>query len=244
MAGARGESGRPGQEVARSARGHLALWISAAAKVAAALVVLVTVLIALPGQSDGNISGLVLILLVLLALSILLAVAGHIVKRLDRAAEQVRRRREQVDRLLTRGSSGRLLRLSELADDVLGATPTRYSIEGDAPYAARGGADEKIRGLLAAPGPPYPFVIVWGTTKAGKSRTLAEALRAAFAHDPTVVLPRDGQALAELARLGVENLVDNRPAVVVLDDLDPAGLEALTAEVLDLVRGWAVIAVT
>ena len=59
MAGARGESGRPGQEVARWARGHLALWISAAAKVAAALVVLVTVLIALPGQSDGNISGLV-----------------------------------------------------------------------------------------------------------------------------------------------------------------------------------------
>ena len=108
-----------------------------------------------------------LILLVLLALSILLAVAGHIVKRLDRAAEQVRRRREQVDRLLTRGSSGRLLRLSELAVDVLGATPTRYGIEGAAPYVARGEADEKIRGLLVGPGPPYPFVIVWDLPKRG-----------------------------------------------------------------------------
>ena len=59
-----------------------------------------------------------------------------------------------------------------------------------------------------------------------------------------VVLPRDARALAELVRLGVSDLVDHRPAVVVLDDLDPAGLEALTAEILDIIRGWAVIAAT
>jgi hypothetical protein len=32
--------------------------------------------------------------------------------------------------------------------------------------------------------------------------------------------------------------------VVVLDDLDAAGLEALTADVLEQVRQWAVIAAT
>jgi hypothetical protein len=87
-------------------------------------------------------------------------------------------------------------------------------------------------------------VLVWGTTKAGKSRTLAEALHATFTNDPAVVVPRGGQALAELARLRLEDLVEHRPAVVVLDDLDPAGLDALTPDVLGEVRGWAVIAAT
>jgi len=87
-------------------------------------------------------------------------------------------------------------------------------------------------------------VIVWGTTKAGKSRTLAEALRASFPHDTPVILPRGAQALAELARLGLDKLVDRRPAIVVLDDLDPAGLESLTTDVLEIVRGYAVIAAT
>jgi hypothetical protein len=117
-------------------------------------------------------------------------------------------------------------------------------MEGNAPYVPRRPADEIIRGLLGQLGPPYPFVVVWGTTKTGKSRTLVEALRATFDDDHVVVLPLDAQALPELTRLDVSGLVKHRPAVVVLDDLDPAGLEALTAEVLDMVRGWAVIAAT
>ncbi len=244
MEGPRGGPGQVSRAVAWWARSHLALWIVVAAAVDAALLALVTVLIALPGQSDATISGLILALLVLLTGSVVFPVAGHLVEGRGQAAEQEEDRRERIDRQLARGSLARLPQLSELADDVLGATPTRYSIGKAAPYVARPEADENIRGLLAAPGPPYPFVIVWGTTKAGKSRTLTEALRAAFDHDPVVIVPRDGQALAELARLGIGNRVGHRPAVVVLDDLGPAGLEALTADVLDVAGGWAVIAAT
>ena len=228
IARAWGGLGRVTRAIARWARGHLALWIVGAGAVDAALVALVPVLIALPRQSDATISGLLLAFGVLLVLSVVFPVAGHVVK--EREA-----RRERIDPLLDRGSSERLPRLSELTDEELGAAPTRYSMGNCAPYVARGDADEKIRSLLAAPGPPYPFVIVWGTTKAGKSRTLAEALRATFAHDPAVVLPYDEQALAKLARLGVEDLVDRRPAVVVLDDLSPTELETLTGDVLNMV---------
>ena len=241
--------------VARWARRHLALWILAAGAVVAALVVLVTVLITLPGQQGGSVRGLILALLALLALSVAFPVVGRMVEQRDRAAEreqqrlklateQEQTRRGQAAQLLVQGSTTGLPLLSDLADDVLGATPTRYSIEGVAPYVARPEADQKIRNLLSAPGPPYPFVIVWGTTKAGKSRTLAEALRATFTHETRVVLPTGCRALAKLVQLGLDDLVDSRPAVVVLDDVDPAGLEALTPDVLGLLRSWAVVAAT
>jgi hypothetical protein len=176
-----------------------------------------------------------------------LAAFTIVLASLDRRERRVGRDRawrEQVCRLLVQGSPLGLPRLSEVPDDQLGATPTRYSIDGRAPYMARPDADGEIRRLLALPGPPYPFVVVWGTIKAGKSRTPAEALRASFADDPVVVLPVDALSLCEAARLGVDQLEGRRRAVVVLDDLDAAGLESLTAEVLTAVRGWAVIAAT
>ena len=236
-------------------RRHLTAWILAAGASSVAAATLLAVLIALPGQPHKTIKSLLIVLLVVLVLSVVLAVAGHVADKRDQRVERERERREQaarqakvqlgqIDRLLRRGSSAGLPRLSELPDDLLGVTPTRYSKKGNAPYVPRRAADQTIRGLLGQPGPPYPFVVVWGTTKTGKSRTLSEALRATFDDDPVVVLPLDGQALPELTRLGVSGLVEHRPAVVVLDDLDPAGLEALTAEVLDMVRGWAVIAAT
>ncbi len=150
-------------------------------------------------------------------------------------------------RLLAVGSAGNLPRLSQLSDDVLGATPTRYTMAGDAPYVPRPGHDAAIRALLAATRPPYPFVVVWGDTKSGKSRTVAEALRAVFVResgDPVVVLPKDGAALAELSRIGLPVPDDGAPAIVLLDDLAPADLEALTPDVLDQVTSWAVIAAT
>jgi hypothetical protein len=244
MAEIRGRSWRATRAVAGWARRHLALWMLAAGAIDTALVALVAVLIAFPGQSGNAISSLIAAFIVLLSLSVAFPVAGRMVDERDQAVGQDRERRNHADTLLVRGSIKRLPRLSDLADDALGVTPTRYSIDGHAPYVARPDADEKIRSLIAAPRPPYPFLIVWGTTKAGKSRTLAEALREGFTHDPVVIVPRDGQALAELARLKIDRLLDNQPAVVVLDDLDPAGLEMLTADVLAEVRGWAVIVAT
>jgi TolA-binding protein len=210
----------------------------------AALLALMGALTSLPGQSRAFGIALLPVFVILLAVSVVLAFVGD---KVTKDAERVKReqeRRERIDQLLLNGSAARLPRLSELADVDFGATPTRYGRGAGAPYVKRGDADKKIRDMLASPGPPYPFVMVWGTTKVGKSRTLAEALRAVFAHDQAVIVPRNGQAFAELVRLRIDDFVDRRPAVVVLDDLDPAGLATLTTEVLDRVRKWAVIAAT
>ena len=94
MAEAPDGQGRPTLVVARWARTHLALWIVAATAVDAALVVLLTVLIALPGQSGAAISGLILGLLVLLFLSVAFPVVGHIVDGRQRATDQERVRLE------------------------------------------------------------------------------------------------------------------------------------------------------
>src|SRR5262249_46658227 len=95
MAEAQGElDRRPTRVIARWARTHLALWIGTAAAADAALVALVAVLITLPGQSGAAISGLILVLLVLLSLSIVFPVAGHVVERRERAADLERVRRE------------------------------------------------------------------------------------------------------------------------------------------------------
>jgi len=233
--------------VALWARARLALWIVLVGAFNAALITLVAVLISLPGQSHANISGLILVLLVLLALSVGLPVAGHLVQRREQIDAECARRLDHIDRLLSVGSSRQLPRLSQLTDDTLGVTPTRYSMAGRAPYVGRPDDDSAIRALLAAEGSPYPFVVVWGNTLAGKSRTLAEALRATFlhgSHDPVVVLPRDGPALAELSQLELKVPEEGVPALVVLDDLAPADLEALTSNVLDNVTRWAVIAAT
>jgi predicted negative regulator of RcsB-dependent stress response len=247
MEARRGGPARWARSAALWARARLALWVVLVGAFNAALITLVAVLTSLPGQSHANISGLILVLLVLLMLSVGFPVAGHLVQRREYLDAEYKRRLDHIDRLLSAGSSRQLPRLSQLTDDRLGATPTRYSMAGLAPYVERPGDDSVIRALLAANGPPYPFVIVWGDTLAGKSRTLAEALRATFLHssdDPVVVLPRDGSALAELSGLGLTVPEDSGPALVVLDDLDLADLEVLTSDVLDKVTEWAVIAAT
>jgi tetratricopeptide (TPR) repeat protein len=210
----------------------------------AALIAAVPVVLELPGLPDAAAYSLAAVFGVLLVISVSLAVLGDDEKKRIAAADAVKGRRLAIDPLLQAGSTEQLPRLSELRDVDLGATQTRYTTDDRAPYVPRQGADETLRQLLTEPGPPYPFVIVWGTTKAGKSRTLAEALRGVFVDDPAVILPRDEHALAELSRLQVQDFMDRRPALVVLDDLDPSGLESLTTEVLRTVRGWATIAAT
>jgi tetratricopeptide (TPR) repeat protein len=244
MTRAGGGAGSAAKAITRWSRSHLKAWTAVAAPVNAALVTLTAVAVALPGQSGTRVRTLLLVLVVALALSVIFPLIGERDARRGREAQIREKGHEQIDSLLLLGSAACLPRLSDLSDDLLGATPTRYSIEGSAPYVPRGTPDEMIRRFLGQPGPPYPLVIVWGATKTGKSRTLAEALRVTFGGDTLVVRPRDGQALARLAQLDVAALVDRRPAVVLLDDLNPADLGALTPEVLDSIRGWAVIAAT
>ena len=116
-------------------RRHLKLWILIAGLFDAALVTLVSVLISLPGQRPGAINGLVVTLLILLLLSIVFPVVGNIAGERDKARKSELERDDQIDRLITEGSFHKLPKLSQLTNDVLGATPTRYSIEGNAPYA-------------------------------------------------------------------------------------------------------------
>lgn len=163
---------------ARWARRHLSTWIVGAGATSVALATLIAVLIALPNQSRATIVTLIVVLVVVLVLSVVFPVLGHVVETRDVAARREHEQQEhasrrekarlhQIDRLLSRGSSAGLPRLSEIGDDLLGATPTRYSIAGNAPYVPRPGHDEAIRSLLQQSGPPYPFIVVWGTTKAG-----------------------------------------------------------------------------
>ncbi|WP_204284938.1 tetratricopeptide repeat protein [Microbispora amethystogenes] len=198
-------------------------------------------LMQLPGQRDSIITLSILGVLVFLAISIVLPVIGYRIEQQRRLTEDLEKQYRRVDELLAEGSSHRLPRLSELSDEQLGATPTRYSRNKSAPYIARTLDDEQIRDALrASDQPPYPFVVVWGATKAGKSRTLVEALRASLPPDTEVLVPIDGRALAELVQIGLP-FSSETPGLVFLDDLTAVDLEALPSAVLSGVRGRAVL---
>ncbi|WP_027346884.1 tetratricopeptide repeat protein [Hamadaea tsunoensis] len=161
-------------------------------------------------------------------------------RRADRADDAVWRMR--VATLLRELPGGGLPRLSQLADSDLGATATRYTAAGTGWYVPRHGFDERLRAALLPAGPPFPFVIVWGDSKAGKSRTAVEAVRAVFgAADPEVLLPvLNRNALEELMLLQPP-LEVGVPAVVWLDNLSPVQLGQLTGPLLEWLRARAVV---
>ncbi|WP_157180766.1 tetratricopeptide repeat protein [Actinopolymorpha alba] len=137
-----------------------------------------------------------------------------------------------------------LPRLSELADVALGPTPTRYTLRGHTPYVKRPATDSRLATLLTTGGPPYPFVVVVGASKAGKSRTALEAVRTAFgSRDPSVVIPENGEQLAEQLRSEPRS-GERLPWVVWLDDATAAELTFLSTDVLDLASDRAVLVAT
>lgn len=140
--------------VAHWARSHLTAWIAGATVVSGAVVTFLAVLISLPDQPHGTVKTLIVVLIVSLVLSVVFPVAGQIVgKREQKAAMehkqgelaslQAQARLEQIDRLLALGSSAGLPRLSEVSNELLGVTPTRYTIEGHDPYVPRHAADQE-----------------------------------------------------------------------------------------------------
>jgi tetratricopeptide (TPR) repeat protein len=144
------------------------------------------------------------------------------------------------------GAGGSLPRLSSLADDVLGPTRTRYTARGAAPYVPRPAIDERLRAALASAGPPFPFVILVGPSKAGKSRSLVEAARAVFGdRDPPVAVLPDGNRLADFACLDPPVRVASIPELLWLDAFSALDLNAFTPDVLDVLsRRFVIVGTT
>ncbi|MEV1170719.1 tetratricopeptide repeat protein [Nonomuraea sp. NPDC049784] len=224
-------------------RRHLLTWIIAATAVNAGLIALTTMLMQLPGQRDSVITLAILVVLACSVTSVALPVIGQRVEERQRLAEEHHQRDQRIASLLAYGHASRLPRLEELSAEQLGATATRYTRQGKAPYIERIPDDEALRRVLSSSDLPHPFVLVWGATKAGKSRTLAEALFATLPSHTEVLIPTSGQALAEIVQTGLPFTADS-PALVYLDDLTVTDLEALTANVLDVVTNRAVLAAT
>ncbi|MEU7758657.1 MULTISPECIES: tetratricopeptide repeat protein [Micromonospora] len=130
--------------------------------------------------------------------------------------------------LRTAPVDGRLPRVRDVDPHSVGATPTRHSLAGAAPYVARQ-ADHELRAALAA----EPFVLVVGATKAGKSRTAFEAVLA-FAPGAAFVHPVAGRgAVREILEIDVRTPIDAGELVIWLDDLH-AYLDAGALDVAEL----------
>ena len=83
------------------------------------------------------------------------------------------------------------------------------------------------------------LIVVSGPSKAGKSRTLAEALIAS-APAAWLLAPRDQVALVAMARERVPSPVGSAsPCVIWLDDIEPFVADpGLSPETLELLRSW------
>jgi tetratricopeptide (TPR) repeat protein len=179
-------------------------------------------------------------LMVLSGIATLLAKVAEVREKRTKAAIEWWHR---VSALLTEPArDGRLPRLSELSNATLGATPTKHSTSAAGPYVARPAADCELVGLLRTDGPPYPFVILRGDSKAGKSRTLAEAVRTVWPDAPVILTT--GEGLAGLVGLDPPLPIKPVPAVVWLDDLTAADLTHLTGSVLASTRKRAIVVAT
>ena len=212
--------------------------------VAAAILGLSAVLFKALDKSESFTLWAVPVALVLTVVGVVSGAMGKASDWREKRAHAAREWRAEATSLLRLPiRSGRLPRLAELGDVELGVTPTRYTASVEDEYVGRPTADALLRKVLACTESPFPFVVLHGDSKAGKSRTMIEAARHVWPHAPTVV-PVDGQALAELTRLEPPLPLETSPAVVWLDDVSAADLDALTVTVLDAWSSRALIAAT
>jgi uncharacterized membrane protein YkvA (DUF1232 family) len=167
------------------------------------------------------------------------------------ADRKEKRTQQQAERL---ARAGRRLRCfpdntlplwSQLSAVDLGITPTRHTTDGPDPYVERPEADKQLVDLVGQSAQPYPFVVVVGASKAGKSRTAAQAVETALgAVNPQVVLPVSGEALVDLMQLDPPLFTGTERTVVWLDNLLTADVAQLTTNVLDAVAKHAVLVAT
>ncbi|MEU7004846.1 tetratricopeptide repeat protein [Nonomuraea sp. NPDC046570] len=228
------------RKVASWAGQHLLLWFLIAGLVNIAAIALTTTLMQLPGQQETVITTLLLVLIVSLVLSIALPIGGYAAERrfAIRAAEIAR------GPLLIIGTPHNLPKLSELSNEELGVTATKYSMMGRAPYIGRLSDDSAVRDLISSDGAPYPFVVLWGLSKAGKTRTAVEAVRATLEPNTKVLRPISGGALVELLQdpLIVKSREDS--LLIWLDDAAVSDFDALTSSALDRIADIGMLFVT
>ncbi|MCS7483840.1 tetratricopeptide repeat protein [Umezawaea endophytica] len=168
---------------------------------------------------------------------LVLVLAGLVAVVLARRAEQARKnahgaRAEMGASVAPFLRRWPLVRVRSAPDMDFGVALTGYSDDTN-PYVPRV-ADRSLRYALGV----RRFVLVRGGVKAGRSRTLAEAVRQALP-DASLVVPRDVKAAAALA--GMEPALPLEDAVVLLDDLTAVDLEFLTPAVLEFWSERAVL---
>ena len=224
MVKTRNRPGRLTSVVARWARDHLALWIVAATAIEGALVILLPVLIALPHQSGATIRGLIVALVVLLVLSLVFPVTGHVLETKEKAAEQ----RRNALKPSTLGADVMPLRINQISDlKVFGVKSADLPDVAD-PYLTYVTRDDdaKLEQHMSDAVKKGQMLLVRGGSAAGKSRSTAEAARRVLP-GYRLLCPRFAgeRGLPAVVDLPLGKLM---PAVVWLDDIDQYMHEALS----------------
>ena len=211
-----------------------------------ALLAALAAVVALAPQVFNVVTLPIWVRILLLALAVVLALAGPVVKLRSTQLEKTRSWTRQVRGLLEvpLGAKGQLPRLSALSPYRLGVSPSRYGSEerrGDDPYISRRVSDGALDQALGS----KCFVLVVGDSKSGKSRTAYEAAtrlrHASQAHDPRVLVPKSTDLLEQLLDLDPPLDLDPEPALLWLDDLTESALAVLTPALLERLSGQMIV---
>ncbi|GAB3914362.1 hypothetical protein GCM10029964_125620 [Kibdelosporangium lantanae] len=184
------------------------------------------------------------IVLTLTAIGVISGTLGKIAEWREKKIRTEGDRRQKLSSLLRPAMhSERLPQVDDLSVTELGATPTRYSKQGVDQYVARTEIDLKLQTALRCATPPFPFILLHGDSKAGKSRTMAEAVKSEWPAAP-IVLPKDGESLAALSLLEPSLNISRSPAIVWIDDLTITDLTYLSSAVLEEWSARAILVAT
>jgi Tfp pilus assembly protein PilF len=166
-----------------------------------------------------------------------------------------RRRHEELHRVMDSGSSApssdvltllapllrtgsEVPRLGELSDEDLGVPATSKRTHR---YIPRRDFDDEFAAAMADAAAPYPYLMVYGDLRAGKTSSAIAGVRAALPAQTVVLVPKNGQALAGLVRLEALPKFTDSPALIWLDDVAAVDLEALSVTMLDQLTTWAAV---
>ncbi|MBA2344358.1 MAG: tetratricopeptide repeat protein [Rubrobacter sp.] len=171
---------------------------------------------------------------ILYALAALFGVIALMVGLRKKRDEENRAWVQEVTGYLTLGPgrSGWLPRVSEVSPYRLGTSRSTYAPDDthrNDPYVHRE-VDARLREVISSH--EFPFVIIVGDSKAGKSRTAFEAILAELP-GAALIVPTNVEAIDKLFSLDPPLDLHPAPAVLWLDDLDEATLGALTPGLLD-----------